>query len=305
MTPSVPALPRIAVSLLHWKGEADTVACLESLAAQQGVNLRLMLTYNGPDSETPAAVRQMVPPESLIATGANLGYAGGNNVAMRQALDEGEELVLVLNNDTVLAPDCVLHLARALQADPHLGAVAPKSYYFTPPDLVYFAGGGLSPEAYPEHIGGGQPDGPQYDQPGACDWLTGCAILFRGEALRRVGLFEARFFIYFEDTDWSLRARRAGYRLGIVPQAHLWHKVSSSMGQTWSPRFLYYYTRNNLWWLERNYPLGQWPRLFRAALRRVRYFAAQPDIRAVYPEAELQAGINRGLWHYALRRFGR
>jgi GT2 family glycosyltransferase len=299
-----PTVPRIAVILLHWKGDDDTLACLESLRAQQGVQLRLMLTYNGPEAELSPQVRAAVAPEELLFTGGNLGYAGGNNVPLQRALADGEELMLVLNNDTVLAPDCLLHLARALQADPQLGAVAPKSYYLTPPDVIYFAGGRLTPKGYTEHIGIGEPDGPQFDQPANCDWLTGCAILFRGAALRRVGLFEARFFIYFEDTDWSLRARRAGYTLGYVPAARLWHKVSPSMGQTWSPRFLYYYTRNNLWWIQRNFPLPQWPRLFRAALAHIRWLAAQPDIRAAYPAAELEAGIQRGVRHYVLRRFG-
>ena len=89
-----------------------------------------------------------------------------------------------------------------------------------------------------------------------------------------------------------------------MPEAQVWHKVAAGLGQTWSPRFLYYYTRNNLWWIERNFPLRRWPRLFRAALARIRWLAAQPDLLAAYPAAELRAGVNRGLRHYFLRRFG-
>ena len=305
MTVPHPAAPRVTAVLLHWKGEADTLACIESLNAQTGVTLDLRVVFNGPDEAAPAAIRRSVSAERFVTTGSNLGYAGGNNAALRSVLAEGvADLVLVLNNDTVLAPDCAAELSRAVLADPAIGAAAPKSYYFDPPDKVYFAGGIISPEGYPKHVGVGEPDGARFDEPADAEWLTGCAILFRAAALRRVGLFEQRYFAYFEDVDWSLRARRAGYRLRYAPRARLWHRVAPGLGKTWSPGYLYLYTRNNLWWLERNFPIREWPRLFRAALTRIRWLAATPESLAAHDARSLEAAIRRGQRDYVLRRFG-
>lgn len=305
MNPSNSAPPRIAVVLLHWKNEDDTLACLESLKAQEGISLRLLVIFNGPTSDVPNRLLQVVPSESFMVAGRNLGYAGGNNVAMQKVLDEGYDQILVLNNDTVLAPDCLLHLCRAARAEPNVGAVAPKSYYLSRRDIIYFAGGRISPEGYTEHVGVGLPDGPQYDQAADCDWLTGCAILFRAEALRRVGLFEPRYFLCYEDSDWCLRARRAGYRLRYAPEARLWHKVSPNFGQTWSPSYTYYFTRNNLWWIERNFPPGRRPALYRHALARIQWLtaSARPAMSPTVA-AGVAAAIRAGVRDYVLRRFG-
>lgn len=295
----------VAVIVLHWRGLDDTVACLTSLGQQAGVQLRVILVNNDEANADAGLLHAQFPSAVHLNTGRNLGYSGGNNVGLEHALAAGYEHILVLNNDTLLEADCLLNLCRETSGQPSVAAAAPKSYFFAQRNVIYFAGGRISPEGYTEHIGVGLADSPQFDQATDCDWLTGCAILFRAEALRRIGLFEPRYFVCFEDSDWSLRARRAGYRLRYAAQARLWHKVSPNFGQTWSPSYTYYYTRNNLWWIERNFPARRWLALYRHALARIRYITATAQA-AMSPAmaAGVTPAIRAGVRDYVLRRFG-
>ena len=106
-------------------------------------------------------------------------------------------------------------------------------------------------------MGMSQPDGPTYTTVNDTEWITGYALFVTRAGFEQVGLFDERFFLLFEDSDWSLRARRLGYRLRYVGTAQLWHRASVSFGGNHSPLYHYYFTRNKLLWLERHYPLHQ------------------------------------------------
>ena len=296
-------LPAVTIVVLCYNHIADTVKCLESLHRLVYPSYETILVDNGSTDGTAAIVRVQFPQVHVIQNGRNLGYAEGNNVGLRYALQHGSDHVLALNNDTVLDPYCLQYLLADMEAHSDAGAAAPKSLYMDSPELVYSAGGRIRANGSLAHVGGGRPDGPEVGRSQDTEWLTGCAILFRAAALRRVGLFEPRFFLLFEDADWSLRARRAGYRLRFVADARLRHKVSASFGKTWSPQYLYYYTRNGLLWLERNFSLMRKPRLYAVHLRNVRSEASAQSLNSA--DALLrQKAVWRGTIDYVLRRFG-
>jgi GT2 family glycosyltransferase len=166
-------------------------------------------------------------PVTLLQTGANLGYAGGNNVGIAHALRGGAEFVFVLNDDTEVDPDMLSGLVRALIEDPEAAAAAPTIVHETPPNLIWWAGGTFRvARGLALHEGYGEPADTRSSPPRRVDSLSGCGILFRRSALEGLGDFRADYFMYGEDVEWSLRARRAGWRLLHVPQARMVHKVA-------------------------------------------------------------------------------
>jgi GT2 family glycosyltransferase len=296
---------QVATVVLNWNGKNDTLACLHSLQEQEEVKVKVILVDNGSVDNSVLDVSDQFPNAVVIENGANLGYAGGNNVGIRYALDQGFQYIMVLNNDTVLAPQCISRLLADLQLHPDAAAAGPKSFYFETPETIYFAGGRISRDGRTLHVGIGTQDGPKYNVPCDTEWLTGCAILFRSKSLKEVGLFEPKYYVLYEDADWSLRARTRGYRLRFVPGAALWHKTSPSIGKTWSPLYLYYYTRNNFLWIERNFSLPQKPRFYYYALNRAFDISVLGTKELAPTEKRLvRRSVWKGIVDYLFRRFG-
>ncbi len=296
---------KISAIVLNWNRKNDTMQCLMSLQRQRDVQLDIIVVDNASSDDSVQAIARHFPKIHLIMNSLNLGYAGGNNVGIEHALRNDSEFILVLNNDTILDPDCVIQLVADLKTQPDAAAASPKSYYFDAPETIYFAGGKIAPDGTPLHVGGGQPDGPEFQKSGSTDWLTGCAILFRNEALQKVGLFDPRYYLLFEDVDWSLRAKKAGYELRFVSGAKLWHKISTSFGRLWSPLYLYYYTRNACLWIECNFPLQRRASLCIHAFRRSMKFAQQHESDAVRGHSSLEKrAVWQGIFDYIVRRFG-
>jgi GT2 family glycosyltransferase len=292
----------IAVIVLNWNRKDDTLICLKSVRAQEDVTLHMIVVDNGSIDDSVTAVQKAFPEAEIIQTGANLGYAGGNNVGLKHALKRGFDYILVLNNDTVLDAHCLANLVADLKAHPHAAAAAPKILFMHSPTTIYFAGGKLRPDGAPEHVGMGQEDGPQFSSYDT-EWLTGCAILFRSRMLEEISLFESKFFLLFEDLDWSMRAKKLGYKLRFVADARLWHKASASFGKTFSPLYWYYYSRNNLLWIERTFPRGERPRQYIAALRRTLHATLLNANNPMPERKQICYSVTRGVSDYLFRRF--
>lgn len=298
-------VPFVITVVLNWRNKSDTLECIASLKETDYLNHRIVLVDNFSQDGTVDAVRAHFPDVFIIENDQNLGYAEGNNVGIRYALQQGADYVFVLNNDTQLAPDCIDALVSDLEAHPEVAAAGPKIFYFDPPNLLNFAGGGLTHQGIPYHVGAHQLDGPSYAQSIETDWLTGCAILFRASVLPRVGLFEPKFFLLYEDVDWSLRARKAGFSLRWVADAKLWHKESASFGRTWTPTYLYYFSRNRFLFLERNFPKHRLPQLHRHALQNLFYLVrTEVSPHGGRDERFWRNVVRRGFTDYLLRKFG-
>jgi GT2 family glycosyltransferase len=207
------------------------------------------------------AVREHFPEVTLIEAGANLGYAGGNNLGIRWALDDGAGWVVLVNNDATVAPDVIDGFERALAAQPRAGILAGTVFFADRPTVLWFAGqrvstlGGYSgrPRGY------GRPDGPRYRRVVATDRAVGALMAVSREAWTAAGLFDESLFAYVEDVDLALRVRRAGLAIVVAPGARAWHAVSASTGgEAASTHTLYYGVRNTVAVLERQRPLGRW-----------------------------------------------
>lgn len=238
--------PSVWAVTLGFNNAEDTVACLKSLAASVGVELHLVFTDNASKDDSVARVLAECPAVHVLQTGANLGFARGFNVGMNYCLQQGADYVLMINNDTVVAPDCVRKLLDAALQQPRAGLCAPKIFYFDHPRVIWSAGSRFRrfPPAVIMRKTADDDDG-RYDSNTELEFVTTCALLASRRFLERVGLLDRDYFILYDDYDWSLRAREAGFDLRLVPQAHLWHKVSKSTGVgTRSPFFWTHYGRS-------------------------------------------------------------
>jgi GT2 family glycosyltransferase len=254
--------PAVAVVLVHWEraNVDDTVECLNSLAGVDYPRLSVILVNNGAPGLPEGRLRQAYPTLQIVVSPENRGFSGGNNLGIAAALRDGADLVLLLNNDTVVRPDLIRAMLPALR-DPRVGVVGPVITYFDPPDRVWFAGGRFSRWfGYTFHTEMDERLAREYaDRP--VDFVTGCALLAKREVFERVGMLWGALFIYFEDAEFCLRAARAGYRSVLVGQPLVRHKVSASMGDRRSypfpPSKGYYFGRNPLLMLRRN-ARGPW-----------------------------------------------
>jgi GT2 family glycosyltransferase len=232
-----------ALVILNWNGAADTIECLTSLR-RSTVPVHSIVVDNGSAESDVTRIRTSGLADSLIPTGTNLGYAEGNNVGLRFALEQAFPLIAVLNNDTVVHADSFSCLLEHLVVD-EPRALSPDIRYFQEPSRSWFEGGVLD-KGWPRHL---QPDEiPAREgvlRPSDC--LSGCCIAARRETWERVGLFDPGYFLIFEDSDWSLRARRRGVKLYVATESVIKHKVSRSF-ESGPPSLLgnFYFVRNGL-----------------------------------------------------------
>jgi GT2 family glycosyltransferase len=189
-------LPRVAVIVLNWNGGQDTLDCLASLRQMDYPCFDVLVVDNSSTDGSIEAIRESFPEVSLIETGANLGFTGGNNVGMRHALDRGADYVLLLNNDTEVAVDLLACLVDAVEAEPGVGVAGPLIYYYDQPEIVWSAGGAVDRRrGQTRMVGLGEPDSGQYgSMPREVDFVSGCALLARRSVLEQIGLLDERFF---------------------------------------------------------------------------------------------------------------
>ncbi len=242
--------PQVAVVILNWNGGQETLDCLASLRRVDYPRFEVIVVDNGSTDGSADAIRRDFPEATLIEMGGNLGFTGGNNVGIRYALAYGADYVLLLNNDTEVASDFLTHLVEVMEATPKVGIAGPLIYYYDRPEIIWSAGGTIDPRrGQTRMIGLGERDRGQYGPaPRQVDFVTGCALLVRRPVLEQAGLLDERFFAYYEEAEWCVRVRRAGYRVVNVPGAKVWHKISPERRAA-SPIVHYYMTRNRLLFL--------------------------------------------------------
>jgi len=262
---------------------------------------------NGSTDDTVDAVRNRYPEVHVIENGKNLGYAEGNNVGIRCAIEKQTDFILILNNDTAVQPFLLDQLYLAAKNNPKAGILSPVIYFFDHPNQIWFAGGRWSDrEMAFVHEGYGQDDRVlPSSSPYATECASGCAMFFGVELVKQVGLFDPRFFLMWEETDWCFRARQKRYQIMIVPEARVYHKTAKSFeGGGDGPLANYYLARNRFLWIEKNLKGHNKVRAYLFALRRTK--------NEIISAIRSGKGINdpilsaklTGLFHYIIRRFG-
>ncbi|MBX3025814.1 glycosyltransferase family 2 protein [bacterium] len=222
-------LADLAVVVLNWNRQQDTLTCLDSLAQADLGGAAVWVVDNGSRDGSVAAIRARHPWARVIELPVNEGFAGGNNAGMRAALEAGARGVYLLNNDTVVAPDFLHPLLWILNGHERVGAISSAALRADRPELldaafldIYFGHGIVW------HYGVNALPGEGFDQPREIDAGIGCGMLFTDAALRAVGLLDEAYFAYHEEVDWCFRARQAGFRVFYQPFSRIWHHGSRS-----------------------------------------------------------------------------
>lgn len=242
---------RVAIIVLNWNGKEDTTKCLSSLEKLTYPHIEVLIVDNGSSDDSVEVFRKRFPHFRLIETGINLGYAGGNNVGMEIALKEGFGFLFVLNNDTVVDPGIVEAFLQRFSKGKE-GILGAKIYRMDAPEHLDHLGGKWNPKKMDfDYVGYRALDHPKWNAPQKLDYVCGAALMIRREVLEAIGLFDPRFFLFWEEADLCFRAKRAGFEIQHCPEAKVWHRVSASFTGG-KPHAAYFLWRNRLLWIERN-----------------------------------------------------
>lgn len=228
--------------VLNWNNLPDTLECVRSLLRSEYSNLAVWVVDNGSRDDPTPELRREHPEIRVLRNAKNLGYGGGNNSGLRLAMAEGAAYVLLLNNDAVVAPDTIGRLVIATERDSRIAMTTPTVFYYDRPSEVYWDGGSIDWKTgwVSHHSEGLVVEGELRHS----EWLDGCSLLVRVSAITDIGLLDERYFLYFEDAEWSVRAARRGWLTAVVLKAQAWHKVSKSTGGRGVPAVRFYYARN-------------------------------------------------------------
>ena len=257
---------QVSVVILNWNRPNDTIDCLKSLNRLRvaSYELQAVVVDNGSTDKSLEIIGEYLEKHKklngvLLPNKENLGFAGGNNVGAKYAVQSGADFVLILNNDTIVNEDLLVHLIEAAESNKKAVILSPKIYFakgfefhkdwYKENELgkvIWYVGGIMDWEnVIGSNYGVDDVDIGQYQNVAQIDFATGACMFIRREVFEEVGYFDEKYFLYLEDADFSIRAKKVEWEVVFVPSASLWHKVSQSSG-IGSALNDYYITRNRL-----------------------------------------------------------
>lgn len=309
--------PHVAIIILNWNGINDTLECLKSVGQIRYDCFSIVVVDNGSGDDSCLQIRNNYPEIKLIENKRNLGFAEGNNVGIRYALDHGADYVFLLNNDTVVDQLIVTELLAAARKNNDAGIYGAKIYYYSEPEKIWYAGARWDNDSCQfSHSNA------DISEVAVTDYVCGCTMFISKKTLEVIGLMDPVFFLTYEDTDWCYRALRRGVKSYCVPTAKVWHKISASFGGNSSPIISYFMSRNLLLWAEKNLRLIDFSKVLFTSLQRMVWLSLPAErsplfrirmftllavvlnhIVGKYPSAVPHAHY-LGIRDYIFRRFG-
>lgn len=237
----------VCVVLVNYNGKKYNKACIDSvLRNTYSGKLKIVVVDNASsDGSLEELEKIYVDVDNIhyIRMNENYGFSKANNEGIKWALEQHCQHILLLNNDTEIEPWTIQEMVRLQERTGHI--VVPKILYADTPNVIWCAGGELSPIIKkPRHRGAGKLDGAQFDREDICTFANGCCILLSDQIIFKIGLLDERFFLYYEDTEYSMRARRNKIDISYCGKAVVYHKVNGSTGGNANPANAYYITRN-------------------------------------------------------------
>ncbi|HEY3041172.1 MAG TPA: glycosyltransferase family 2 protein [Pyrinomonadaceae bacterium] len=242
-------IPIVYVVLLNWNGLTETLECLASLRKQDHPSVKTVVVDNGSANAEASIIEREYPEVKVLRQAENQGFCGGNNIGIRQALADGADYVLILNNDTIAPPQLISELVRASERLEHVGAVSPLILCHPQTDLIWYAGSVWEAETarLRQLLEYQSRNKLNVSKPFPTAYACGCGLLVSASVLRQVGLMDERYFAFYDEVDWSSRMKKAGLECYVIPTAILYHKVSKT-----TPRLIatYLMARNRLLWMK-------------------------------------------------------
>ncbi len=253
-------LPRLGVVVLNWNGRSHLESCLPGLVRACGSRHFALVVDNDSRDGSADWIREHHPELELLVLSENRRFAGGNNAGVQRALERGADVVVCLNNDTRVEEGLLDALAEVFLRDDSIAVVGPRIVYADAPEKIWFGGGEGNPATgWVSHRALRSSTAKGSDPEGDTAWITGCCLAVRAEVWEALGGLDETFYIYSEDVDFCLRARKMGGRVFYTPRGRLRHAVSSSVGGQDSPFKAYHRTRSRWQLLGRHGEGVLWP----------------------------------------------
>jgi GT2 family glycosyltransferase len=258
----------ISVILVNYNGYKDTVECVKSILKSNYDNFNIIIVENGSEDYLKIKNDSFLNENcTVLSSKENLGFSGGNNLAINYAKEHfSPDYYFLLNNDTIIESDAIEKLVDVYRYNCDVGIVTGKILYYSMKDTIWSAGGKFDfRTGIADQPDLGKKDSTDYDRVNETTFCTGCVMLIPSYVVRKVGLLRDDYFLYAEDTDYCCRIMNAGYKLYYTGYAKIYHKVSASTGKS-SDLSQYYNVRNNLYIIKRfctNIPLGYGKRWYR------------------------------------------
>lgn len=242
-----------AILIVNWETYDFTRSCLISLSHCTARDFQIVVIDNGStDGSGQRLYEEFQDSCTFLFSETNLGFTGGNNLGINWAMERDFDAVLLLNSDTEVNPDFLDLMLDELAMNPKLGIVQPMIVFMDNPDKIWSAGGKWIPSLGRAVTLGGRVMLKDYVvQSSSLDWATGCCLLITREAIERIGVLNDLYFAYFEDVEWSLRCRDAGFEIGLAEKAVIYHEAGGSSKKAHSEGMLsstvfYLHVRNQL-----------------------------------------------------------
>lgn len=258
----ITSVTHTTILLVHYNSDTETTNCLQSL---EKITLpereySIVVVDNGSTSpyERPALKRGAQV--HYLRSEANLGFTGGNNLGIHYAIEKfNSDYIILLNNDTYVAPNAFEILITVAEDNPRAGIVAPKIYFAKGREfhknyaqdalgsVLWYGGGSIDwQHLVAFHRGVDEVDRGQFANQTESEFATGCCMLVKREIFEKVGLLDRRYFLYLEDVDFNMRAKQFGYEIHYTDKAKVWHVNAGSSSGSGSMIHVYYQTRNRL-----------------------------------------------------------
>jgi GT2 family glycosyltransferase len=236
---------RIVAIIVTWNSNGHVHRCLDSIGKSTVPVATLVIDNQSTDDTASSVEARQDPAIIVVHSGANLGYAGGNNLGLSLAARAGAAFVVIVNPDATIEPECFNRLVELLRSDETIGLASPAICYASS-DRLWYGGSDVdrtTGTAY--HLREGMPLASLPKQPYDTGRASGCMLALVPERIKSVGLFDERYFLYYEEAEWSLRIHEHGLRIVVAPAAVAWHDVGHGTGGA-NPTYHYYMTRNRL-----------------------------------------------------------
>lgn len=233
-----------------------TAECLDSLGRIDYPNYQILVVDNGSTDGSQELIKNKFPSVILMENESNLGFVEGNNRGINYAIENKADYIFLVNDDVVVSPSVLSTLVDIAENDRKVGILGPMIYHYDEPNRIQSAGGKIHwGKGRASHQGWDEIDYRQYNGNRDVDFLFGCAFLIKRSVIKKIGLMDPAFFMYFEEADWCFRAKKAGYKVVCVADSKVWHH---NVNRENSPVFVYYFTRNNLLFMKKNASWHTW-----------------------------------------------
>ena len=283
-------MPLVYIILINYNGYKDTIECIKSLREIHYKNYKIIIVDNASTNNSISYLNQSLEDCIIIESKDNLGFAGGNNLGIEYALNNEADYIMLLNNDTVVEAHFLENMLNKFTEGNKVGIVGCKIMYFPKNNIIWYGGGYIDWFKFiGEHYGMREIDKGQCDEEKEIDFMTGCCMLIKKEVFQKTGFLSKDYFMYFEDVDFCVKVRDAGYKILYNPKAIIYHKVGLSSGGEESPFAIKWGTRNRLIFMRKymskvpkfNYMLSNIFFYITRIIRYIQYILKKDNQRAI------------------------